>query len=554
MSLKPSLIKPVPELTARIAHAAFPNGNPYLMLRDELGTLYEDEDVAALFSRRGQPGLAPWRLALVTILQFRENLADRQAAEAVRARMDWKYLLGLELSDPGFDFSALSEFRGRLIGGQQEALLLERLLERCRELGLLKARGRQRTDATHVLASIRVLNRLELVAETLRAALNAVATLAAEWLQRWVPSTWYERYARRIEDSRLPKEAAEREAYAQTVGEDGFMLLDALESPEAPAALRTAPSIETLRQVWQRHYARSGATPDGKPARVRLKAKAELPPAAQGIESPYDPQARYRAKRDMCWTGYMAHLSETCEDKEIHLITHVHTTTAAVHEARCTAPIQQALIDKALAPSEHLVDAGYVDAELLVSSQTEHNIVLFGPTRHNPSWQSQVEGAYAIEQFEVDWANKQVRCPQGQRSVSWSTPAEGTVNPRISVVFRKADCETCRARALCTRSPRGARQVKLLPLPQQEALNAARARFTSEQGRQRYRRRAGIEGTLSQGVRAFGLRRTRYRGLAKTHLQHLATAAAINLDRLFAWQTEKPRAATRTSRFAALAP
>ena len=127
MSLKLSLIKPVPELTARIAHAAFPNGNPYLTLRDELGTLYDDKDFAALFPRRGQPGLAPWRLALVTVLQFRENLADRQAAEAVRARIDWKYLLGLELSDPGFDFSVLSEFRGRLIGGQQEALLREEL-------------------------------------------------------------------------------------------------------------------------------------------------------------------------------------------------------------------------------------------------------------------------------------------------------------------------------------------------------------------------------------------------------------------------------------------
>src|SRR5512144_1427272 len=554
MSLKPMMIEPVPALTVQVARAAFPRGNVYLTLRDELGILFGEEAFADLFPLCGQPALPPWRLALVTLLQFRENLSDRQAADSVRARLDWKYLLGLELSDPGFDFSVLSEFRGRLIGGQQEALLLERLLERCRELGLLKARGRQRTDATHVLASIRVLNRLELVAETLRAALNAVATLAAEWLQSWVPPAWYERYARRIEDSRLPKEAAEREAYARTVGEDGCMLLDALQSPAAPAALRTVPIIETLRQVWQRHYARSTATPDGKPAHVRFKAKAELPPAAQGIESPYDPQARYRAKRDMCWTGYMAHLSETCENEEIHLITHIHTTTAAVHEARCTAPIQQALVDKELAPSEHLVDAGYVDAELLVNSQTEQSIALFGPTRHNPSWQSKVEGAYAIEPFEVDWASKQVRCPQGQRSVSWSTPAEGTVNPRISVMFRKADCKACGARALGTRSPRGARQVKLLPPPQQEALNAARARFTAAEGRQQYRRRAGIEGTLSQGVRAFGLRRARYRGLVKTPLQHLATAAAINLDRLFAWLTERPRAATRTSRFAALAP
>jgi transposase len=554
MSLKPSLIKPVPELTARIAHTAFPKGNPYLKLRDELGTLYDDEDFADLFPRRGQPGLAPWRLALVTVLQFRENLADRQAAEAVRARIDWKYLLGLELSDPGFDFSVLSEFRGRLIGGEQEALLLERLLERCREVGLLKARGRQRTDATHVLASIRVLNRLELVAETLRAALNEVATLAPEWLQSWVPPTWYERYAKRIEDSRLPKEEAERESYAQTVGEDGLALLDALETAVAPAPLRLLSSIEALRQAWQRHYERGGGPAGGGPARVRFKAKAELPRAAEGIESPYDPQARYRTKRDTCWTGYMVHLTETCEEDEAHLITHVHTTTATVHEARCTAPIQQALVDKHLAPSEHLVDAGYVDAELLASSQTEQGITLRGPTRENPSWQHKVEGAYAIEQFEVDWDNKQVRCPQGKLSASWSEPTEGVVNPRIAVVFRKADCDACDARPLCTRSPHRARQIKLLPQPQQAALTAARQWYESEQGRQRYARRAGIEGTLSQGVRAFGLRQTRYCGLVKTHLQHIATAAAINIDRLFAWLTEVPRAATRTSRFAALAP
>ncbi len=554
MSLKPSRIDPVPELTAQIAHAAFPKGNPYLKLRDELGSIYDDEDFADLFPPCGQPGLAPWRLALVTVLQFRENLADRQAAEAVRARIDWKYLLGLELNDPGFDFSVLCEFRGRLLGGEQEALLLERLLERCRERGLLKARGRQRTDATHVLAAIRVLNRLELVAETLRAALNELAAIAPEWLRNVAPPAWYERYAKRIEDSRLPKDGAGREAYAQTVGEDGFALLDALEAADAPVVLHALPIIETLRQVWQRHYERSGGSSGGEPSGVRFKAKAELPRAAQGIESPYDPQARYRTKRDTCWTGYMVHLTETCEDEEVHLITHVHTTTAAVHEARCTAPLQQALLDKDLAPSEHLVDAGYVDAELLVRSQTEQGITLRGPTRDNPSWQSKVEGAYPIEKFEVNWANKQVRCPQGKLSASWSEPTAGAVNPRIAVVFPKRDCDACSARALCTRSPHRARQIKLLPQPQQAALTAARKWYDSEEGRELYARRAGIEGTLSQGVRAFGLRRARYRGLVKTHLQHIATAVAINLDRIFAWLEAVPRAATRTSRFVALAP
>src|ERR687896_2298226 len=193
MSLHPQPLEPVPEDTARVARAAFPKGNPYLILRDQLGVIFQDEDFTALFPVCGQPSLPPWRLALVTILQFRETLADRQAAEAVRARIDWKYLLGLELTDPGFDFSVLSEFRDRLLAGRAEALLLDKLLERCRTMGLLGARGQQRTDSTHVLAAIRVLNRLELVGETLRAALNELSSVAPEWLQSSVPLEWYER-------------------------------------------------------------------------------------------------------------------------------------------------------------------------------------------------------------------------------------------------------------------------------------------------------------------------------------------------------------------------
>src|SRR2546430_812017 len=153
MSLHPHVIEPVPEDTARVARAAFPKGHPYLTFRDALGTIFQDEDFTALFPAWGQPALSPWRLALVTIMQFRENLADRQAAEAVRARIDWKYLLSLELTDSGFDFSVLSEFRDRLLAGSAEELLLDKLLERCRALGWLKARGAQRTDSTPLLAA-----------------------------------------------------------------------------------------------------------------------------------------------------------------------------------------------------------------------------------------------------------------------------------------------------------------------------------------------------------------------------------------------------------------
>jgi transposase len=173
MSLKPEPLSPIPEHTARLARMVCPKGNLCLWIGDELSTVFQDELFVALFPRRGQPTEAPWRLALVTVLQFVEGLSDRQAADAVRTRIDWKYALRLDLEDLGFDFSVLCEFRSRLLQGGGEALLFERLLSHAKEQGKLKARGRQRTDSTHVLAAIETLSRLECVAETLRHARSA---------------------------------------------------------------------------------------------------------------------------------------------------------------------------------------------------------------------------------------------------------------------------------------------------------------------------------------------------------------------------------------------
>ncbi|HET6443928.1 MAG TPA: IS1182 family transposase [candidate division Zixibacteria bacterium] len=553
MSLKPELILEVPELTEEVARAAFPKGNPYLTLRDNLGIIFEYEDFIDLFPEHGQPALSPWRLALVTIMQFRENLTDRQAAEAVRSRIDWKYLLGYDLTDPGFHFSVLTEFRARLLDGGG-AILLDKLLQRCREKDFLKERGKQRTDATHVLAAIRVMNRLELVGETMRAVLNALAVEVPLWLRQVAPPEWYERYGRRIEDYRLPKSQEKRAAYAQRVGEDGFQLLDLLSEADAPKGAASLSEVTTLRLTWDRQYSRDEDKTDGNSSgQVRFKGNRELGRASEAIESPYDTEARYRSRYATKWTGYMVHVTETCEEDDVHLITHVETTEATVHESQKIESIHQALVGKGARPGVHLVNSAYMDAEWLVQSRQQHQIDLVGPARSNNSWQTRVEGAYDLEQFEIDWDEQVVYCPQGKQSGNWKEGLDNVGAAVIYVQFSSMDCRSCPERSLCTRSKRR-RAIGFRPREQYEALQQARQWLESEEGKQLYNRRAGIEGTISQVVRAFGLRQTRYRGLAKTHLQHIATAAAINLDRLVAWFDDVPRTTTRTSRFAALAP
>ena len=221
MSLSPTPINTVPELTAQVARAAFPNGNRYMQMRDTLGTIYADVQFADLYPTVGQPAEAPWRLALVTIMQFAENLTDRQAAEAVRGRIDWKYALGLELTDAGFDFSALSEFRSRLVAGAAEERLLTQLLAHFVERGVLKARGKQRTDSTHMVAAVRELNRLEIVGATLHHALNVLAQLAPDWFCDHVTPEGFRRYGPRCSDDRLPKGKSDRPQLAETIGRDG---------------------------------------------------------------------------------------------------------------------------------------------------------------------------------------------------------------------------------------------------------------------------------------------------------------------------------------------
>jgi transposase len=479
MSLQPQALCPVPEETVRVARAAYPMGNVYLEVRDELGEMYHDQSFAELFPNCGQPAEAPWRLLLVSLMQFAEGLSDRQAADAVRGRLDWKYMLSLELTDPGFDASVLCEFRARLLEGQPEQQILQPLLDLAREHGWLKERGKQRTDSTHVFGAIRTLNRLETIGETMRATLNTLSTIAPEWLCGVVSAEWFDRYEKRFEGYRLPKGKAERQRYAEQVGADGFHLLEAVYSDTAPLWLREVPMVQTLRQVWvQQFYASEGP--------VQWRSEEDLAPSALLIHSPYDVDARFSTKRDILWAGYKVHLTETCDDEIPHLLTHVETTPATTYDGAVVETIHASLAEKGLLPQEHVVDAGYLDAEVLVSNQQKHAITLIGPVAVDNSWQAQAEQGFDITHFTIDWSQRQVRCPMSKDSRLWINTHDRHGKDVIHIKFTPADCQACSCRSLCTKAKSGARMLTLRP--QHQHYLALRDRHGSDKPRRPSRR------------------------------------------------------------------
>ncbi|MEY2834300.1 MAG: hypothetical protein RLZZ574_3560 [Cyanobacteriota bacterium] len=549
MVLHPHSIKPIPPLTKEIAHKAFPKRNQYMTLRDELGTFYDDNDFAELYSSEGQPALHPGRLALICVMQYMANLSDRGTVEAVAARIDWKYALGLELTDSSFNSSVLTLFRSRLLNGNKEKLILDKLLERCQQLQLIKAKGKARTDSTHILAAIRNLNRLEYVGETLRCALNALAIVHPDWLSNLVAPDWFDRYSKPVEESRLPRGTEARNDYAASIGQDGMRILEAIyDDPTTPQWLREVPAIETLRIAWVHQYWIDNG-------QLYWRSHKDLPPAGSRSNSPYDTEARYGNKRHTSWLGYKVHLTETCEKTRVHLITNVQTTEAHLADVDQTESIHQSLADKHLLPKQHIVDAGYVDATLLVESKTEHKIELIGPVRDNVSWQSKDPNTYDLSQFKINWKTQLVTCPQGKKSnQKWTPYLDQWGNQAIRVKFPKATCLNCSSRSLCTRSLTEPRRLTLRPKEEHLAITRRRKQQETKTWSNTYNQRAGVEGTISQGIRGFNMRSARYRGLDKVHLQHILTATAMNAVRLFAWFEGFPLAKTRVSSFAKLAP
>ncbi len=548
-------------------------------VRDRLGQWLADEDFAAVFGVRGRPGWSPSRLALVTVLQRAERLTDRLAAGAVRARLDWKYLLGLPLEDPGFDHTVLAEFRGKVAEAGLEQVALDGLLAKLAAGGLIKAGGKQRTDSTHVVAAVAALNRLELAGESVRAAAEALAAAHPAWLeQRICVPDWNRRYGTPMTAWRPPVSQAKQDELAIGYARDGYALLEAVYDTSSPAWLRELPAVDVLRRVLVQNYTRTIAG-NGREVIRRREKEPEgdgLPPGQARIASPYDLDARWGVKRDAFWLGYKLHVTETCDDEPRcgcpgagdggtgrrghgrdcpapafpNLITHVATTDATVTDNQMTGAIDDGLAAKGLAPGRHYLDSGYLSAALVVSEAARHGIALTGPLLAGTSAQARAGNGYARADFTADYDARAVTCPRGKTSVSWS---RCTQHGRDAIVarFSADDCGPCPARGLCTSSGRKRRQLTVPPRDVAEAQAAARAAEKTIPFQADYARRAGVEGTMHQAA-SHGARRARYRGLPKTRLDHVYMACALNLLRLHAYWTGTPLDRRRTSHLARL--
>lgn len=536
MSLKPDPIPPIPQETAALVQRMLPRGTTVTRLDDILAELSTDEAFVDLYATVGQPGWSAWRLAVLLLLQAREGLTDRQTMEAAASRIDWRYVLRLapEESVPGH--TILSEFRTRLVTGSAEQRLLDFLLAACQRAGWTPAPGRQRIDATHVLAASRQFSRLELVGTCLQQGLDLLAQMDPDWLRATVPADWLLRYGRRIEDSRLPTQASARQQWAEQVGRDGVWLLAHL-----PDAWRELPAFRRLQQVWEQQYV---LDPDQPP---RWRSSEQLPATPQYICSVTDPDARYGHKRQTQWVGYKVDLTEVCGTDGPHLITAVQVRPACEDDSRVLPTVYAQTQQRGVSPGELLADMGYVDSQSLLDAE-QQGVELLGPVQGNGHWQSQQQTGYALEDFVLDWEQQQARCPQGQTSTRWRTETDARGQPRIRVEFAQAQCQACPARSRCTRSER--RILAVRPQAQHAALQAARQRQQTEAFTTTYRQRAGIEATMGQTTGRFGLRQARYVGRPKTELQAVLVAGAVNLERLDQWrQTGRAASAHAPSPF-----
>ncbi len=528
MSLQWQLSREVPTDTAAVGHELFLDSNLYRQIGDRFNELFPEESTFdALHDVTGRGVIPRLLLALVTVFQMLEKVPDRMAAELVVSRMDWKYALHLPLTYTGFHFTNLNHFRTLLLENHQERRFLDELITKLKAAGLIKKRGKTRTDSMSILALVQRLSQLELVTESLRLALRAASEIAGDWLEQSVPVAFQEAYSQRQWEYGLSP--AEIQSKLVQAGKDGFGFLAPVDQ-SAPLAVRQLPEVVVLRTVLSQQFPTGSDSP----------AVSKRPTGGDVLESPHETEARYATKRGQAWIGYKAQVTETCDEDQPHLILDLEPTGALDNDSPELPKIQARLAAQETSPGEQQVDQGYMSGENLVKS-AEAGINLMG----EPLADTQGPEGFRQADFQIDEAAQKATCSAGQTSKVWAERKDPDGGPSATQIrFAGATCQRCTFFGQCTTSVQG-RSLTLHPY--RAALEARRAEAQTEAFQEKLHIRAGIEATISEAVRGYGLRFARYRGKVRLRLQAYFTAIAMNLKRLVRWWTKpRPRAALAT--------
>ena len=519
MSLKPKPPREMTEELARIGKSLLPEGSAFRLVGDKLYEKYREEDFGFLYHPEGREAISPVDLLFVSAFQALENLSDREAAQALRVNIGWKYALHLPLDDDGFNFSVLSEFRDRLVKFDAERVLFDQLIAQFQEMGVLKKRGRQRTDSLAIFTHLDKLNRLELIVETVRLSVVALVKVAPDFMRLHIPPEWAEKYTERCVSERLND--AERARLNAETGRDGVWLLNLIDAPSTPGELKELSEIKVLRQVWSEQFEIKGEE-------IVLRAPKTLNAPNGGlIQNPQDPDLRWSSKRDQTWTGYKVQVTETDDEDHPHLITDIALTASTQSDQIALEDIAKRQIENDTLPSERLGDKGYTSGKNLRAAN-ERSEKLIGPSIVRVTPQHKIEGGLTRDQFIWDEETKVATCPAGVQSQVGRPDAKGNIHVR----FNTKDCEECPLREKCCTGKEGRR---LQYNRYKEELNWAEVQFKFAEIKKLYGRRGGIEACLSNLVSKFGIRKTRYKGQRKNNLRVLFIGVAANLRRVGRW-------------------
>lgn len=529
----------IPIDTSALAKAAFrKKPHLYMAIADEFEDVFVSEDFEKLYPKAGQWGIHPARMACMLIVQALEGLSDRQLADKVRGDLPLKYLLRLPADHEGWDESVFCEARDRFVETQSSNLLLDLLLKKMRERNLLDAR-KQRTDSTHIIAASRSMNRFELAFEAVRNCIEDMMLVQPDWVMSIAKPVWLQRYyLERPFNYKLPKGEKERIERAEEVGHDGLYLLEQIDTHELKDSLNQLEPVVILRRVLDENFSNKGG-------KLRFRLNKDLKPSAERLASPHDTEARKGTKGSQSWLGFKAHFTETCVKGFPNLITNVETTAATVNDSEVLPRIHEKLISRELAPKQHLVDCGYVNVQTLAESKTKLGIDVVARLANGHTWQSKADKGFDNSRFAIDWERRTVVCPMGVSSETWKQREKGDASI-INVSFPAEACGRCPVKEDCTKSD--ARKLQLKPRSIWEFMQFMRERQQTDQFWTEYACRAGVEGTQAQLVRS-GIRRSRYRGLDKTHLANVLAATAVNLVRAVKFISGIPKATTRSGRY-----